>query len=270
MFFVKEKIMATKSYWKFVTAILLTALIAGVGLVPNVAATTAGSKSIIIDCVLTDWAADEAMGPFAGSGTTNLWITWDVTYLYVAYQGNTGNMTIYVDNGTDGGMETSALLGSFSSNTHQIANSGNGYEVAFSGEGTTPVYEVYNGSTWVSWAPTVESCLNGGGTNSFEWKMRWDEIGVTAGSGHRATVLVTRRNGAGNLLSYFPGQSTPLTQGVIFWDPVGTAVSGVSPNLAPTAIALNNLTARNAMSPPPPPRMRMPANVPPLGATAKL
>ena len=114
--------MSKNHYWKFVIALMLTALIAGVGLVPNVAADT--GSAITVDCTVdtsTEWQTDEAMGG-------GLYITWDADNFYVGIdKAPIGNNTIYIDTAT-GGATAASFGGSF-----QIAATG-GYEYSFTND----------------------------------------------------------------------------------------------------------------------------------------
>jgi hypothetical protein len=248
--------MLKNHYWKFVVAFVFTALIAGVGLVPDVAATT--GSAVTADCTVdttTEWQfTSENMGASGGSITlSSLYLTWDSTNLYVGV--NTppyGNFTIYIDNGTTGGATTASWGG-----THQIASAGVGYEYSFTNNNTNAVREIWNGSNWTTTgAPAATFCLTTSGSNDIEWAIPWSNISVTAATS-RVTVLITNRDvGNRNLVySYWPNVSgnttTPspsFTQGFIFNDPLTTNVSGYSPSGAPTAISLSQFTANNPIS----------------------
>ena len=235
--------MATKSYWKFVTAILLTALIAGVGLVPNVAAITYNTINVDcnVDTTTPEWQTDEAMGG-------NLYITWDSTNLYIGIKtAPLGNNTIYIDNGSLGGGTTASFDGSF-----QIAVSG-GYEYSFTNQSSNQLVQTWNGISWTTTgAPTATSCLATGSSpnNKIEWAIPWSQIGNPS----RITILVVAQNPGSThgVIGFWPNagnneSTTPsFDTGYIF----SNLGSGVSPNSGTpvTAIALNNLTARNATS----------------------
>ena len=240
--------MSKNHFWKLVFAVILTTLIAGVGLVPNVAA-TAPNPNIVVNCVVGtvgEWQLDENMGSAGGGFGTGLYITWDTSNFYVGITpGPIGDVTIYIDNGTPGGMTTASLGG-----THQIASTG-GYEYSYSNVGTSTVVEVASSGSWVSSTTSGSNCIATSGTD-IEWAIPWSELGVVAGTS-RITVLVTSRNSvsdADRVFSYWPnvagnvGGSTPsFSNGFIFPDPINA--SGYSPFPGPTALSLNQFTAYN-------------------------
>jgi LPXTG-motif cell wall-anchored protein len=245
--------MMKKHYWKFMAALMITALIAGVGLVPQVTATVPNS-SIVVDCSVnttTEWAPDEYMGPAGGGYGTELYLTWDATNLYVGIKpGPIGDVSIYIDNGA-GGMMTASLGG-----THQIAASG-GYEFSYSNVGPNRVIEAETGGSWadVTASSSATSCIATGGTD-VEWAIPWTELGVVAGTS-RVTILVTSRSAPApdNVFAYWPvelgrniGGSTPSFEvGFIFPDPINANGYSPAPD-NPTAVSLSQFSANNSQN----------------------
>jgi len=245
--------MSKKHYWKFVVAVVITALIAGVGLVPNVSATTP-NPNIVVDCTVnlgTEWnipLPDESMGAAGGGFGTGGYLTWDSNNLYLGFTpGPLGNITIYIDT-VPGGMQTASWGG-----THQLAASG-GYEFAYTNSGPTPVIEMDGGGgAWVPFGSMATFCLTTGGSGHIEWAIPWGELGVAPPPvvTPQVTVLITSRFSADDVAAYWPnvggnvnGTSPSFVQGFIFPDPLGAGM-GSSPFPAPTAISLSQITANS-------------------------
>jgi len=249
--------MLKNHYLKFLVAVLITAVIAGVGFVPNVAATTETDKSsvITIDCTIdttTEWAMDEDMGLGDGGSSMHFYLTWDSTYLYLGLAPIFGDVTIYLDT-APGGTNIASFNG-----THSIAGSGAGYEYAYSNDSTTARYEVGTSGSWT--APTAPPagtsyCIGTSGPH-IEWRIPWANINGGTGVPSYLTVLATSRTLTAlpdTVVQAWPfatgnDKAVPVfSQGYVFNvdnnNAPGTA--GISPNAGPTAISLSQFTANN-------------------------
>ena len=245
--------MLRNHYLKFIVAVLITALIAGVGLVPEVAATTWHTISVSpnTECNTWDFDADESFGTGVGVPATGdiLGITWDETTLYIGIDRDTATASpftynVYLDTQANGASQSSTF-------SYNIAAAPQGYEYVFSQNlvGNSLTYAVGTTGSWVAGTPpvTVSSC---GRSPSVKFAIPWSDIG---GVPTRLTVFVEGYDVGPTLRDAWPVAtgnvfSPPsFTQGIVFSGDTNTlpGANNVSPNGAPTAITLSNLQASN-------------------------
>ncbi len=248
--------MLKKHCWKFVVAVMITVLIAGVGLVPNATAVTFNTVDVS-DCDVLGASgpfdnASENMG--AGSGGANrLFLTWDATNLYIGFNNSIGVFSIYLD---------TALNGTYvpswgAATTFNIAAAPNGYEHSLTFLGPTPtsppLHEVSSsGTAWVPGAGLMTTSCNAAPATPghTEIAIPWGSIGFTGVPSERVTVLATSRiPDANTVYQVWPGTpntTTGFTVGYVINDPINSP--NISPNVlaqVPTAISLSQFAANN-------------------------
>jgi hypothetical protein len=201
--------------------------------------------SINPDCSISEWESDENLG--SGSTSNDLWVTWDASNFYIGIDNwnfessGSGDIQIYIDTGSGGGTTSVNWDG-----TRTIANSGRGYEYFYGHEGglSSPSFRQYSGGNWNNY-PTFNGnqCIGYNSAQDSEIVIPWTDIG----SPTQATLLVYIKddnNNTTNAFAYWPNvtgnTATSFTKGYRFTD-LG---SGFSPNGAPTAVTLSDLSAR--------------------------
>lgn len=227
--------MTKKSLLKLLSIGCMAGLLVCGASTPPAAATT--YHTITVDCNIGEWHLDENIG--AGGVGSQLYITWDATYLYVGVWSPVPDVytTVYIDT-APGGTRTASTGG-----THQIATAPRGYEYSYSDVGFLQ-YETTGGPTTWTWAvppPGTQFCSGMGSSGvDVEFGIPWTDIDVPPGT--RITILVQDRTAPDTVSEYWPtvpGNSNPppsFTQGFVFAMPPAT---GVHPGiLPPTAVSV--------------------------------